>query len=260
MHIFKIVFLGINMHFAHSTKNTDRSDWHPLVDHLKEVAKLAAERGNKFGAPLAAALAGCLHDLGKYTEAFQLYIQGRGPSPDHSTAGARIALDLARSGATPDRLIADLIAYVVAGHHAGLPDRRMGTASLDSRVTQKIIEPLDPIWTNEVVLTVSGIFPGNFHWHPDKARHAFQLAMLGRMIFSCLIDADRIDTECFYAKTESLVIDRDWPSLPDIVERLIAFFNAHMAGMKSDTAINGSGPIFSPISGRRRHRRAASLR
>ncbi len=227
------------MRFAHSTGNPNRSDWQPLVDHLKEVAELAAERGDKFGAAPAAALAGWLHDLGKYAEAFQRRLEGSPESVDHSTAGARIALDLAKSGALPDRLIADLIAYVVAGHHAGLPDRRIGAASLDNRVTQKTIEPLDPVWTNEVAIVSSGLLSPNFRWHPDKARHAFQLAMLGRMIFSCLIDADRIDTERFYTKIEGRVVDRDWQRLPNIVARLIAAFDAHMAGMKiDDTSVN----------------------
>lgn len=222
------------MHFAHSTENSDRSDWQPLANHLKEVAGLAATRGRKFGAASAAALAGWLHDLGKYAEAFQLYIQQRGPSPDHSTAGAQIAFSLAKSGEPPDRLMADLIAYVVAGHHAGLPDRRIGTASLEDRVTRRAIEPLDPIWTSEVALEASGLFPANFHRHPDKTRLPFQFALLGRMIFSCLIDADRRDTERFYAKTKGLVVDRAWPSLPDIGGRLIGTFDAYMARKATD--------------------------
>ena len=91
------------MHFAHSTMNPDRIDWQPLSEHLKEVAKLAGARGNKFGAALAAALAGSLHDLGKYTEAFQLRLAGSPTRVDHSTAGAQVALDLAKSGALSDR-------------------------------------------------------------------------------------------------------------------------------------------------------------
>jgi CRISPR-associated endonuclease/helicase Cas3 len=227
------------MYFAHSTENPDQSDWQSLVDHLKEVAGLAAARGDKFGAPLAAALAGSLHDLGKYAEAFQLYIQRRGPSPDHSTAGAQIALSLAKRGALPDRLMADLVGYVVAGHHAGLPDRRIGAASLESRVAQKTSELLDPIWRNEVAFATSGLFPTKFHWHLDKARHPFQLAMLGRIIFSCLIDADRVDTERFYAKVENRIVDREWPALTDVADRLIGAFDAYMAGIKkSDTKVN----------------------
>jgi CRISPR-associated endonuclease/helicase Cas3 len=227
------------MHFAHSTENPDQSDWQSLLEHLKAVGELAAARGNKFGASLAATLAGSLHDLGKYAEAFQLYIQGRGPSRDHATAGAQIALGLAKVGTPPDRLMADLVAYVVAGHHAGLPDRRIGTASLDSRAQKKTIEPLDPIWKNEVALAASGLFPAHFHWHLDVARRPFQLAMLGRMIFSCLIDADRIDTEHFYATIENRVVDREWPALTDIVGRLITAFDSHMARMKKcDTQVN----------------------
>jgi CRISPR-associated endonuclease/helicase Cas3 len=225
------------MYFAHSTANPDRSDWHLLVDHLNAVAELAAARGHKFGAPAAAALAGGLHDLGKYSEAFQLYIQGRGPSPDHATAGAQIALDLAKSGAAGDRVMADLIAYAVAGHHAGLPDRRFGMASLESRANNTV-EPLGPIWKSEVPLVASGLFPAKFHRSPDKGLLAFQLAMLGRMVFSCLIDADRIDTERFYAKVEGLVVDRDWLALPDIVGRLVAAFDAYMAEKTNDTSIN----------------------
>jgi|ERR1700722_14020794 len=152
------------MYFAHSTEDLNQTAWQPLVDHLNGVADLAAWRGAKFGGASAAALAGRLHDLGKYTQAFQLYIQGRGPSVDHSTAGARTARDLANSGAPPDRLMLDLIAYVVAGHHAGLPDRHFGAASLDSRLAQKTIEPLDPIWKDEIAIVTSGLFPANFWW------------------------------------------------------------------------------------------------
>ncbi len=61
------------MHYAHSTQAADRSDWQVLIDHLREVARLAAARGDKFGGAKAAALAGWLHDLGKYAQAFQLY-------------------------------------------------------------------------------------------------------------------------------------------------------------------------------------------
>jgi CRISPR-associated endonuclease/helicase Cas3 len=227
------------MHFAHSTENSDQSDWQLLADHLRAVAELAAASGAKFGAARAAAIAGWLHDLGKYSAAFQLYIQGRAPSPDHSTAGALFALDLAKSGATSDRLMADLLACLVAGHHAGLPDRRNGPASLEGRVGRNTIEPLDPIWSSEVSLVTTGLFPDAFKWHPDRARHPFQLAMLGRTVFSCLIDADRVDTERYYASIEGREVDRTWPALPAIVDRLLFALKTHMAGLgKRDTPVN----------------------
>jgi len=58
------------MYYAHSTPSLDRSDWQELAQHLRQVAQLASHRGDKFGAANATALAGWLHDLGKYAEAF----------------------------------------------------------------------------------------------------------------------------------------------------------------------------------------------
>jgi CRISPR-associated endonuclease/helicase Cas3 len=51
------------MHYAHSTQAADRADWQVLIDHLREVARLAAERGDKFGAGKAAGLAGWVHSF-----------------------------------------------------------------------------------------------------------------------------------------------------------------------------------------------------
>jgi len=57
------------LHYAHSTANG--SDWQLLRDHLLQTALRAKILGSKFGAAKAAALAGSLHDLGKYSEAYQ---------------------------------------------------------------------------------------------------------------------------------------------------------------------------------------------
>ncbi|MEH2570094.1 hypothetical protein [Bradyrhizobium sp. AZCC 2289] len=65
------------MHYAHSTATADGSNWQPLAGHLQQTALRAKIFGSKFGAAKAAALAGWLHDLGKYSEAYQAYIGGR---------------------------------------------------------------------------------------------------------------------------------------------------------------------------------------
>ncbi|MBR1217945.1 CRISPR-associated helicase Cas3' [Bradyrhizobium sp. U87765 SZCCT0131] len=214
------------MHYAHSTKRADRSDWQRLLDHLNAVARLAAELGNKFGAGRAAALAGLLHDLGKYAQAFQIYIGGHGPSVDHATAGAQQVLKLPIEGR--DRAIADLLTYAIAGHHGGLPDRSAETGSLDERLEKKL-SPLDPVWRNELILDATKLAPTHFRPHPDPARVPFQLAFLGRMLFSCLVDADFLDTESFYAEREGRQVDRHWPRLRDCISNLIAALDTHMA-------------------------------
>jgi CRISPR-associated endonuclease/helicase Cas3 len=66
--------------------------------------------------------------------------------------------------------------------------------------------------------------PSGFDWG-DKDTCAFRFAFFGRMLFSCLVDADFRDTEKFYCKVEGRVADRDWPELSRIVDDLIARFD-----------------------------------
>jgi CRISPR-associated endonuclease/helicase Cas3 len=63
----------------------------------------------------------------------------------------------------------------------------------------------------------------------DKGSVAYRLGFFGRMVFSCLVDADFRDTEAFYCAAEGRSADRDWPKLPNIVGESIARFDAHMA-------------------------------
>lgn len=217
------------MHYAHSTEREDRSDWQFLADHLRAVAELAGDRGNKFGAGKAAQMCGWLHDLGKYSLAFQAYIAGRGNSVDHSTAGAREAISCGVAGM--DMLVAELVAYAIAGHHAGLPDRQGVSASLDARLRDKKLPELDPIWKTEVEADSCGLFPPRFVLQQTRREQAaFQLAFLGRMIFSCLVDADFLDTERHYARVSGEFADRKWPSLNDHVDCLLSAFDSHMDG------------------------------
>jgi CRISPR-associated endonuclease/helicase Cas3 len=224
-----------SLHYAHSTPTPDGSNWQPLRDHLKQTALRAKMFGSKFGAAKAAALAGWLHDLGKYSEAYQAYIAGRGPGGvDHSTAGAQEVLKLGLKGA--DKGMAELIAYAIAGHHAGLPDMigADGEASALADRLEKRIPPLDPIWPSEIETDPVGLFPAGLTAAPKN--RGFQIAFLGRMIFSCLVDADFLDTEAFYASVDGRQIDRTWPALSDEIEEMTARFDAHMSEMRRLTA------------------------
>jgi CRISPR-associated endonuclease/helicase Cas3 len=143
-------------------------------------------------------LAGYLHDIGKVSSAFQGYISGAGPSPDHSTAGAVVAD--ARYADPHDRLIARLVAFAIAGHHAGLTD---GVA-LEARLTRTLEgysgwEAMVPPLPETIVPKL----PGTTRNEP-----AYALTFLGRMLFSCLVDADFIETERFYAAAEGRVLER----------------------------------------------------
>ena len=68
---------------------------------------------------------------------------------------------------------------------------------------------------------------------------AFQLGFLGRMVFSCLVDADFKDTEQFFNRIEGKKADREWPPLQTILPTLLKAFNQHMNGLqKTDTKVN----------------------
>lgn len=97
-----------------------------MEDHLREVGRLAGEFAAAFGNADWAVVLGLWHDLGKYKTGFQEYIRARsgyerdeadegGPGKvDHTAAGAIHAVD--RMGG-----VGRVLAYVIAGHHSGLP-------------------------------------------------------------------------------------------------------------------------------------------
>jgi CRISPR-associated endonuclease/helicase Cas3 len=219
------------MHFAHSLEGRDSSEWQPLQQHLQAVSSLTSSRAQKFGAEGLGALVGLLHDLGKYSREFQDYIAGKHSSPDHATAGARQISQLVSGESRQDRFAAMIGAYCIAGHHAGLPDWG-GERALSDRL-KKELPVLDPVWRSELAPAASNLLPKNFKWHADPTMFAFQLAMLGRMVFSCLADADFRDTECFYTEAKGERVDRDWPALPDIVDALLGRFDAYMAELQA---------------------------
>jgi CRISPR-associated endonuclease/helicase Cas3 len=219
------------MYYAHSTENHRRANWQLLSDHLIQTAHRSEKLGQRIGISKAARLAGLLHDLGKYTPEFQARLAGAKERIDHSTAGAAIVTQLAKG---EDRVIAELIAYAIAGHHAGLPDKQGPSSStLNSRVKPFSEAALDPVWTQDIRPDPAGLLP-RFSWRfDDKARFAFQVGLLGRMIFSCLVDADFKDTEQFYARIDGREIDRDWPSLQALLPGLTDAFNRHMHEKRS---------------------------
>ena len=161
-----------------------------------------------------------------------------------------------------DRLIAQVVAHAVAGHHAGLPDTLGDEASLDARL-KRDIEALDPSWRQEISPVATGLMPSAIDWG-DKSSVAYRLAFFGRMLFSCLVDADFRDTEAFYCEAEGRSVDRQWPQLPDVVGDLLARFDAHMAELAAAaraTPVNAlRGEILSHVRSRASDDRGASSR
>ena len=211
--------------------------------HLEEVACMAADFASAFGGGDWAYRAGLLHDIGKYSDAFQKRIMHGGPRADHSTAGA---YELARNGDVP-------LSYCVAGHHGGLPDGGVHgdqDSTLIGRLTkaQKRLIPSYDAWKDEVELPTNRLsFPPAFVKETGEDA-AFSYSFFTRMVYSCLVDADYLCTERFMQDGE-----REYPPAKDmgelrdaLEEHLSSFFppcntiNAVRCGVLDD-CLNASG-------------------
>lgn len=199
--------------------------YQPLKEHLEGTATRSAKFAASFGASSHAERTALLHDIGKYSPNGQR--RQRDPEHtakvDHSTAGAKAAADLGDMPA----------AFAIAGHHGGLPD--LGTrSSLDdgtlcARLNKKLTGGDDPsAWRSEISLP-TGVQPTP-PWLP---RNDVRLtAMYIRMLFSCLVDADFLDTERALSKEEKPRGIGD--SMPALLEKLQAHVAKWLEEPKSD--------------------------
>jgi CRISPR-associated endonuclease/helicase Cas3 len=97
-------------------KTLPESEWQPLEDHLSEVARIASALAIKFCLEQMAKACGILHDIGKHGDAVQKRLRGSREFADHKSEGACFAIE--RYG----NVFGKLLAYVIFGHHNGLPD------------------------------------------------------------------------------------------------------------------------------------------
>lgn len=154
-----------------------------VSEHLHGTGELAAGFAAPFGASDEARAAGLLHDIGKYSAAFQQRIRGSAVSVDHSTAGAQEA-----------RNRRDLpAALAIAGHHGGIPDcgnlnDAADDTTLQGRLKRKL--PTYDEWQREI--TPPSAKPPA--WALSDSTTA---AFYTRMLYSCLVDADFQDTQDF---------------------------------------------------------------
>lgn len=179
--------------YAHSLPDRPEEEWEPLRHHLRGVGRMAKLFASAFDAGDWGTAAGLLHDVGKYLVAFQLYIRGKGRGVWHAPQGARVAQCKFASG--PGRIVA----YTVAGHHAGLHD----AGELDKRLNwaRDATEGGYEAYADALDLPTALQLPPAFlaNGPLEKLESGFALSFFVRMLFSCLIDADRLCTERFYA-------------------------------------------------------------
>jgi CRISPR-associated endonuclease/helicase Cas3 len=177
--------MNLNMLLAHGA-----TDEHPegqsIEAHLKGTGELAETFAAEFGAAANGKLCGLAHDIGKYSDEFQLRLRG-GKKVDHATAGAIECF----------KIKAAFEAVCVIGHHSGLPN--VGHKDADTtesqtffgrklRAEQGGIPDYRKNWNGHIALPQDYFRPSG---------RGFATAFYIRMLYSCLVDADYIDTETF---------------------------------------------------------------
>jgi len=228
---------------AHISKNDDGT-WaspHLLMDHLHRTAILAEKNANKFQSGPWGKLTGLAHDVGKGRLAWQGYLRSKSGYYDekvqikhkhkkelHAIYGAKLVEKF--FGKTTGRLLA----YSIAGHHAGLPDwsnaEGAGQSSLQFQNSKIIdLEDIDPQF-KEIVRTVK------IDHLPWKFTSGLDLSLWIRMLFSCLVDADFLDTERYMDYRQSRNRGNYSP-----MSELLNKLNRYDAGLNkssSDTPVN----------------------
>lgn len=219
---------AISRFYAHTGTRSDGKDWQPLFEHLSQVALLAAERAQAFGAYDWAHLIGLLHDLGKYSEKFQHRLHGSNERADHATAGAKVVVDhITEIMGLQCAPLGKLLAFAIAGHHAGLAngvDEGKERSTLKQRLSLDFgqgIPALDEVWRQEISLPKTLQLP-LLKLHQPKGKYAnFGWVFFTRMLFSCLIDADRIDTENHARLIDGKApLRSDFPSITSLQSQL----------------------------------------
>lgn len=232
---------------AHIYQDPKTGIWikHSLFEHLRKVAEQAKIFAGKRGGNYAYQ-AGLLHDLGKAQMAFQDYIKNVSGYNDskcedahleqvddtagtykgkvvHSTAGAKYAIE------NIDKNIGMILSYLIAGHHAGLADwYGNNKGSLKWRL-ENAKDELNAALVNAKGKLSDEIFQFNIKelenelidFIKDNSEISKELHIWIRFLFSCLVDADFLDTEAFmsgYASIEEAKKHQLRPVFPSLKE------------------------------------------
>ena len=246
--------------FAHfREKDKDHKEPQYLWTHLTEASELAKGLASKIGLSKSGEILGLLHDLGKASKEFQNYLlSGEGlldpdsddyvdhiamkGKVDHSTAGAQVIYNHLWNKGSEGRIVAQVLSLAIASHHSGLIDclspsgednftRRMEKAEASSHVNEAFsnlseqertaIEELlsDDLLIREVMEKLKSIKEEN----ESQQTLWFKYGLMIRYLFSCLLDADRLNTADFeFPGNARLRNNNVYPTWESLIKRLNA--------------------------------------
>jgi CRISPR-associated endonuclease/helicase Cas3 len=204
-----------------------------LCSHLSRTSILSGQFAAKIGLKEAGRLIGLLHDLGKASNAFDNYIKTvtgwNDPDADeyaeakeqkgkidHSSAGAQIIYRMLSKQGLEGTIAAQVLSLCIASHHSGLIDCLMpsGNDNFTRRITkseekthteealsclhndemQKLTKLLSSeALVKQIIKKIKSLKENNDH----QDTVMFKYGLLVRFLFSCLVDADRLNTADF---------------------------------------------------------------
>jgi len=218
-------------------KQNEMGKWeiHTLKDHLEGVAKLAERFASKFNSEDWLKATALLHDLGKISGAFQRKIkrnsgydvdafakEGDGNAP-HAIHGAYWAY-------TNWDEFGKIISYLIAGHHGGLPDwsHEIGIGgNLETRLSKDEIKKLPELVNSFWQSYTENIKKPNYVPSIFPNEDYEQIHLWIRILYSCLVDADFLDTEKFM-NLEKFNSRKKFLSVTDLKQK----FDKHMGEIK----------------------------
>jgi CRISPR-associated endonuclease/helicase Cas3 len=258
----------------------------PLKEHLANVGKLSRRTAAKFGCAEAGELIGILHDLGKYSRAFQAYLGSAGGiiepdaddyvdaaavrgKVDHSSAGTQFIWNHLAQQSRDAGFVAQLLALTIASHHSGLIDcvrstssaptansflERMGKndqsthlaevrGAMDAEVFERSTAILgNPRLVQEVLRLLNSIKQAN----PSLTTRHVQFGLAVKMLFSCLVDADRVDSADFELsnrRNRGIDTPTEWDGLVDRFETAVKIPPVKPPSRPVGVARRSRGPV-----------------
>lgn len=253
-------------YIAHVRKSG--GDPQTLEEHLLGVAEIAKRLASKVALGPQGELIGLLHDLGKYSNEFQAYLksavglinqdkdefvdaQGLKGKVDHSTAGAQLIWEELSKQGVMGGIAGQVLALCIASHHSGLIDCLSSNANkpVEDIFTRRAGKRDDQSHLREAMSKMDLLINKRFRelasmpsliggieesirkvarGEKDEIIIRFKVGLLVRILFSCLIDADRVDTADF----EKPAVARhrlngqytEWPLLIERLEKHLQGF------------------------------------
>ncbi len=244
-------------YIAHVRKHDGKQQ--SLQEHLRSVSNLTSIFTSKFELTQTGKILGLLHDLGKYSDSFQNYLRSAtgllNPDADeyvdskyfkgridHSTAGAQWLWNETKKFGNTGKFAGHILAMCLASHHSGLINSLKSDGENDfiRRINKDIKfthleecknnargEILNEIGHDEISILIKEILV--FLEKIDKAKYKgknislkikyFYFGMFTRLLFGCLIDADRIDSADFEVEANKSIRNFNKPNWDIAIKR-----------------------------------------